>query len=74
MHDWIPSPKTKTQLIGALFKLSMDRKSLKIAGVKLSEVENIQEILNVLGELSWKALQNNHDQLRLSKVNNDKLY
>ena len=62
-------PETKTQLIGALFELSMDRTSLKTFGVKASKIENIQEILNVLGELSWKALQTKHHQLLISKVN-----
>ena len=59
-------PKTKTQLIGALFEISMDRTTF---GVKASKIKNIQQMLNILGELSWKALQDKHHPLMLSKVN-----
>ena len=53
-------PKSRTELIRTLFELSMDRTTVKTFGLKAAEVENIREMLNVLGELSWKSLQYQH--------------
>ena len=50
--------KTRTGLIRASFELSIDRTTMKTFGVKAEKVENIRQMIHVLGELSWEALQN----------------
>ena len=63
-------PKTKTEVVGSIFELSMDRTTLKENnfGLKSTEIENLHSILFVLGKFSWKALKKNVQQLLLNKV------
>ena len=65
-------PKTKTEIVGSIFHLSMDKATLKEHnfGLKSIEVENLHSMLFVLGEIAWRALQNNIHQLLLYKVRN----
>ena len=63
-------PKTKTEIVGSIFELSMDRTTLKenTFGLKSTKIENLNSTLFVLGKFSWKALKKNVQQLLLNKV------
>ena len=61
-------PKTKTGIYETIFRLSMDRTTLKTFGCKSANISKISELLYALGELSWNALQNDFQQLLLKQV------
>ena len=63
-------PQTKTEIVGSIYELSMDRTTLKENNFrrKSTEIENLKSTLFVLGKFSWKALQNDVQQLLLNKV------
>ena len=61
-------PKTKTGIYEIIFRLSMDRTTLKTFGCKSANISKISELLYALGELSWNALQNDVQQLLLKQV------
>ena len=61
-------PHSKTKLYGDIFDLIMDGTTLKTFGCKSSDIPNIDKWLSILGEFSWKALQNDTGQLLLNKV------
>ena len=61
-------PKSKTDIFDTIFELLMDRTTLKTFGCKSGEIANLDELLCRLGELFWKALQNDIQQLLLNKV------
>ena len=50
-------PETKTGIVWAIIKMCMDRSTLRHLGKKSSQIENLDEMLFILGELSWLALQ-----------------
>ena len=61
-------PKTKTVIYETIFRLTMDRTTLKTFGCKSANIAKISEVLYALGELSWNALQNDVQQLLLNQV------
>ena len=61
-------PPTETEIIGSVFRMLMDRSTLKTLGCKSSEIPNIEELLYTLGRFSWDAFQKDVGQLLLSKV------
>ena len=61
-------PKTKTGIYETIFRLTMDRTTLKTFGCKSANISKISELLYALGELSWNALQNDVQQLLLKQV------
>ena len=61
-------PKTKTGIYETIFRLSMDRTTLKTFGCKSANISKISELLYALGELSWNALQSDVQQLLLKQV------
>ena len=61
-------PKTKTGIYETIFRLAMDRTTLKTFGCKSANISKISELLYALGELSWNALQNKVQQLLLKQV------
>ena len=61
-------PETKTEIVGTIFKLAMDRSTLKSFGKTSSDVDLFEESLMALGKLSWQALQKDVQQLLLNKV------
>ena len=61
-------PHSKTKLYGDIFRLIMDRTTLKTFGCKSTDIPNIEQWLSILGKLSWKALQNDTQQLLLNRV------
>ena len=63
-------PKTQTELYTQIFRVLIDRNIVKDEPL---EQESVQQLLEALGEFSWKALQKETGQLLLSKVINLKL-
>ena len=61
-------PNTQTRLYAIVFELIMDRTTLNTFNCKSAELPNITQLLNILGEFSWKALQTDFQQLLLNKV------
>ena len=61
-------PHSKKQLYGDIFRLIMDRTTLKTFRCKSVDIPNIEQWLNIIGKMSWKALQNDTRQLLLDKV------
>ena len=61
-------PASKTELYKTIFKLVIDRTTWKTVGLESNNISTIDEMLDTLGELSWKALQNDVHQLVLKKV------
>ena len=61
-------PKTQTELFSIAREIIMDRTTLKKFGKPSSELEGLESWLDVLGEMSWEALQSNERQLLLDKV------
>ena len=61
-------PKTKTGIYEIISRLTMDRTTLKTFDCKSTNISKIPELLYALGELSWKALQNDVQQLLLKQV------
>ena len=61
-------PDTKTNIVWAIIKMCMDRSTLRLFGKKSGDIENIGEMLVILGELSWFALQRKTKQLLINKV------
>ena len=60
-------PKSKTGIYETIFRLAMDRTTLKTFGCKSANISKISELLYALGELSWNALQNDVQQLLLKQ-------
>ena len=63
-------PKTMTKIYKQIFEMIIDRTAIKTFQLGLcSDIKNcLEELLCALGELSWKALQNDVRQLLLNKV------
>ena len=63
-------PKSKTETYDQIIDLLIDRTILKSLepGMRANIKESMDELLIALGELSWKALQNDVKQLLLDKV------
>ena len=61
-------PKTKTGIYKTIFRLAMDRTTLKTFGSKSGDIPQIEDLLYTLGEFSWKALQSDVQQLLLNRV------
>ena len=61
-------PKTKTDIVRKIFRLAMDRSTLKTFDAKSDGVKQLDEILCTLGKFSWEALQDDVQQLLLDKV------
>ena len=64
-------PESRTDLYKTIFKLTMDRTTLKTFGCKSEDIANLDDLLCTLGEFSWKALQKDTRQLLLKRVNSD---
>ena len=61
-------PKTQTELFGTAREVIMNRTTLKTFGKKSTELKDLASWLDILGEMSWKALQGDDKQLLLDKV------
>ena len=61
-------PKTQTELFNTAQEVIISRTTLKTFGKKSTELEELESWLDILGEMSWKALQGDEKQLLLDKV------
>ena len=61
-------PETRTGIYKKIFKLTIDRTTLKTFKPGMYEKEFLDFLLCALGELSWRALQSDVQQLLLQKV------
>ena len=61
-------PQSRTKIYQTIFELTMDRTTLKTMKCKSADVQNIEQMLKVLGKFSWQALQNDVRQLLINKV------
>ena len=61
-------PRTKTAIYQTIYRLAMDRTTLRTFGCKSAEIPHLEDLLYTLGEFSWKALQSDVQQLLLQKV------
>ena len=61
-------PRTKTGIYEIIFRLVIDRTTLKKFGCKSAAISNLEDLLHMLGEFSWNALQDDVQQLLLKKV------
>ena len=62
-------PKSRTKLFHTIYRLLIDRSTMKTFGCKADELEDLNTMLITLGKCAWEALQNDVGQLLLSKVN-----
>ena len=62
-------PKTRTKLFHTIYKLIVDRSTMKTFGCKADELEELETMLFTLGKFAWEALQNDVGQLLLNRVN-----
>ena len=60
-------PKTRTEIVGTIFRLAMDRSTLKTFGKRSEEVRELDNLLYILGEISWSCLQKDVQQLLIFK-------
>ena len=59
-------PETRTKIVQLIFELSIDRTILKQFQPQVRNL--LDDLMFTLGEISWKALQSDVQQLLLSKV------
>ena len=62
-------PKSRTKLFHTIYKLIIDRSTIKTFGCKADELKDLDTMLITLGKFAWEALQNDVGQLLLDKVN-----
>ena len=61
-------PTSKTVIVWQIVKMCIDRSTIKQLGKVSSEIAELDELLYILGELSWQALQRDRKQLLINKV------
>ena len=62
-------PETKTGLYREIFKLFIDRSAEKDESLRDLDKGSLDDLLDLLGEASWKSLQKDTGELLLIKVN-----
>ena len=61
-------PKSQTEIYKEIFKLLIDRSAEKDESVKDLDKDSLDDLLDILGESSWNALQKETGELLLNKV------
>ena len=61
-------PQSRTEIFRLIYKRIADRSTLKYFGCKGMELDNFNNMLSILGEFAWEALQDDVRQLLLRKV------
>ena len=62
-------PTTQTEIYQEIFRLFIDRSIEKDESLKDLDKDSMEDLLDILGEASWKALQKDTGKLLLNKVN-----
>ena len=68
-RNMVHCPKTQTEIYQEIFKLLIDRSAEKDDSVKDLDKDSLDDLLDILGEASWEALQKDTGELLLNKVN-----
>ena len=68
-HEHQSLPSCKTDIIWKIIEMCMDRSTIKHLGKKSSEIADLDEMLDILGQLSWESLQRDTRKLLIRKVN-----
>ena len=63
-------PASKTQIIEKMIQLSISRTTLKTLQKKCEEIEELEDLLHLLGKLAWEALQKDSMELLIKQVRN----
>ncbi len=63
-------PESKTQTIETMIKLSISRTVLKSFGKRASDIDDLENLMCILGKLAWDALQRDSQELLIRKVIN----
>ncbi len=61
-------PSSKTQTIDTMIKLSMSRTTMKTLGKKADDIDDLDKLLCLLGELAWGALKRDSQELLIKRV------
>ena len=67
-HENQSLPSSKTDIVWNVIVMCIDRSTIKHLGKKSSEIADLEEMLDILGQLSWESLQRNTKQLLIRKV------
>ena len=62
-------PQKKTQVVWKIMKMCIDRSMQRHFHKTVDEIENLDELLYLLGELSWNTLKKSEANLVINKVN-----
>ena len=65
-HEHQSLPSCKTDIIWKIIEMCMDRSTIKHLGKKSSEVADRDEMLDILGQLSWESLQRDTRKLLIA--------
>ena len=68
LHEEGSLPRHKIDIIQKMYRRILDRAAENYFGRKSSEVENLTNWLDILGKLSWEALQGETRQLLINQV------
>ena len=67
-HEHQSLPSSKTDIVWKIITMCMDRSTLKHLGKKSSEIADLDELLDILGQLSLESLQRDTKKLLIQKV------
>ena len=67
-HEHQSLPSSKTDIVWKVIVMCIDHSTMKHLGKKSSEIADLDEMLDILGQLSWESLQKNTKKLLLRKV------
>ena len=67
-HEHQSLPSSKTDIVWKIIRMCMDRSTLKHLGKKSSEIADLDEMLDILGQLSWESLHRDTKKLLIQQV------
>ena len=67
-HENQSLPSSKSDIVWKVIVMCIDRSTIKHLGKKSNEIADLDDLLDILGQLSWESLQRNTKQLLIRKV------
>ena len=67
-HENQSLPSSKSDIDWKVIVMCIDRSTIKHLGKKSNEIADLDDLLDILGQLSWESLQRNTKQLLIRKV------
>ena len=67
-HEHQSLPSSRTDIVWKIILMCIDRSTIKHLGKKSSEIADLEEMLDILGQLSWESLQKDTKRLLIRKV------